>query len=358
MFAYMAAFRYSKGRGAGSNPDSRYVEHTRESLNDGWLQEDPEKPVTELLVDRSRKIITYNQSPDVPFDRSINPYKGCEHGCAYCFARPTHAYLDLSPGLDFETRIFYKPDAATLLQNELAKPGYQVAPVALGANTDAYQPVERGLAITREILKVLKACRHPVAIITKSSLIERDIDILSSMAQDGLVKVIISVTTLDHELSRKLEPRAVSPARRLRTINALSEAGVPTGVLYAPLIPALNDSEMESSLSAVTEAGASSAAYVMLRLPHELKDLFYQWLQTHYPLKADHIMSVVCDLRGGKEYQAQWGERMKGKGEYASLMAQRFQLACKKMELNRKSAELNTGLFSAPEKHSDQMVLF
>ena len=354
----MAAYRYNKGRGAGSNPDSRYVEHKRESLDDGWYQEQDNRPVTECLVDKSRKIITYNQSPDVPFDRSINPYKGCEHGCSYCFARPTHAYLDLSPGLDFETKIFYKPDAAVLLEQELSKPGYQVAPIALGANTDAYQPLERKFEITRQILKVLHGYQHPVAIITKSSLIERDIDILSAMARDDLVKVIISVTTLDHELSRKLEPRAVSPTRRLRTITALSDAGIPTGVLFAPLIPALNDSEMETVLSNVSQAGAISASYVMLRLPLELKDIFQQWLQAHYPLKADHIMNVVRDLRGGQEYQAQFGERMRGRGEYATLMAQRFQLSCKNLGLNLNSIEMNTRLFKAPEKSGDQMALF
>lgn len=353
------AFRNTyKGRGTGDNPDSRYLEYKRESVDDGWERADENRPLTQLFIDHTKKILTYNQSPDVPFDRSINPYKGCEHGCAYCFARPTHAYLDLSPGLDFESRIFYKPDAASLLQNELARSNYTVAPIALGANTDAYQPVERKLQITRDILQVLEQHHHPVAIITKSSLIERDIDILSVMAQDNLVKVIVSVTTLDNKLSSKLEPRAVSPSRRLQTIRTLTDAGIPTGVLFAPLIPTLNDSELEAVLTACAKAGAESAGYVMLRLPHELKQLFYQWLLTHYPLKAEHVMNVVRNLRDGKEYQSQFGERMTGKGEYATLMSQRFSLVCKKTGLNSHTSELDTGKFTIPEKSGDQLALF
>lgn len=354
----MTSHKNLKGRGSSENPDSRYVEFIRESVDDGWHEDEPDKPGTELYVDHARKIITFNQSPDIPFDRSINPYKGCEHGCAYCFARPTHAYLDLSPGLDFETKIFYKPNAAMLLSNELARKNYKVAPIGLGSNTDAYQPVERKLGITRDILKVLQLHHHPVAIITKSSLVERDIDILTQMAQKKLVKVIISVTTLDSTLSRKLEPRAASPSRRLGIIRTLKGAGVPVGILYAPLIPALNDSEMETILSVCAEAGASSAGYVMLRLPHELKTLFSDWLQKHYPLKANHVMNVIRDLRAGKEYQSAFGERMTGKGEFAKLMSQRFALTCKKLGLNKNRAGLQTHLFKVPEKSGDQIALF
>jgi len=348
-----------KGRGTSARPDARFLEFVRETYDDGWHQdEEQNKFATELFVDHAKKIITYNQSPDIPFDRSINPYKGCEHGCVYCFARPTHAYLDLSPGLDFESKIFYKPDAAELLNKELAHTSYRVAPIGLGSNTDAYQPVERKLGITRNILKVLEAHQHPVAIITKSALVERDIDILASMAKHNLVKVIVSVTTLDNTLSRTLEPRAASPGRRLKTIRTLSDAGIPTGILFAPLIPVLNDSEMENILSVCSEAGAVSAGYVMLRLPHELKDLFASWLHEYYPLKAEHVMNIIRDLRGGREYQATFGERMTGKGEYATLMSRRFQLSCKQSGLNKNTVGLNTGLFRVPEKSGDQLGLF
>ncbi len=355
----MAASKQLKGRGTRDKPDARYLEHEREQVDDGWFNEQaPSKLATQLFVDHSRTIISYNQSPDVPFDRSINPYKGCEHGCVYCFARPTHAYLDLSPGLDFESKIFYKPDAPALLAKELANKNYRAATLALGSNTDAYQPVERKLGITRQLLEVLKQYQHPVAIITKSALIERDIDILAAMAQSELVKVIVSVTTLDNSLSRRLEPRAAAPQRRLQTISSLAQAGIPTGILFAPLIPALNDSEMENVLQACADAGAESASYVMLRLPHELKDLFQNWLVDHYPLKAEHVMNVVKDLRGGKAYRADYGQRMTGSGEYASLMAQRFELACRKTGLNRGYTSLNSDLFRVPERSGDQLGLF
>ena len=313
---------------------------------------------TEVFVDNSRTVLSYNQSPDIPFDRSINPYKGCEHGCVYCFARPTHAYLDLSPGLDFETKIFTKPHAAELLARELARPGYQVRPVALGMNTDAWQPIERKLKITREILAVLQEFNHPVAIVTKSSLIERDIDLLAPMAQLGLVRVMISVTSLDRKLCRLMEPRAAAPARRLQTIQALCNASIPTGVLFAPVIPVLNDAELETILEQVTAAGADSVGYVMLRLPHELKTLFQDWLQEHYPLKASHVMNVLRNLRGGREYNANFGERMTGTGEYAYLIAQRFKLACKKLGLNQADSKLRTDLFKVPPRAGDQISLF
>ena len=348
-----------KGRGACDNPDPRFAEFAREAFDDGWTEAEQETSVkTQVFTDTSRSIITYNQSPDVPFDRSINPYKGCEHGCAYCFARPTHAYLDLSPGLDFETKIFAKPDAAELLADELAKPNYQVAPIALGVNTDAYQPIERKMGITREVLEVLKAHRHPVSLITKSALIERDIDLLAPMAEKHLVQVAISITTLDKRLSRNLEPRAAAPARRLQTIRTLSEAGIPVGVLFAPVIPALNDSEMEAVLSAAAEAGAGSAGYVVVRLPHEVKDLFDAWLQQHAPLKSTFVMNLIRDMRGGKVYSARFGERMTGTGTHADMIAQRFRLACKKAGLNSVSMALDSSQFRLPAQVGEQLSLF
>jgi DNA repair photolyase len=348
-----------KGRGACDNPDPRFAKFAREAFDDGWTDTGQETSVkTQIFTDTSRTIISRNQSPDVPFDRSINPYKGCEHGCAYCFARPTHAYLDLSPGLDFETKIFAKPNAAELLVGELAKPNYQAAPIALGINTDAYQPIERRMGITREVLEVLKAHRHPVSLITKSSLIERDIDLLAPMAERNLVQVAISITSLDNRLSRSLEPRAAAPARRLQTIRALSEAGIPVGVLFAPVIPALNDSEMEAVLSAAAEAGAVSAGYVMLRLPHEVKDLFQAWLQQHTPLKATFVMNLIRDIRGGKAYSARFGERMTGTGQHADMIAQRFRLACKKTGLNSVSMALDNRQFRLPAQVGEQLSLF
>lgn len=350
--------QFAKGRGAGSNAVSRYVSTSREDVDDGWSPHECLSVKTELLVDHSRSIISHNDSPDVPFRQSINPYKGCEHGCCYCFARPTHAYLDLSPGLDFESKIFSKPGAAGLLEQALRKPGYQPDVIALGANTDACQPVERELGITREILQVLHDYQHPLAIITKSSLVERDIDLLAPMAAAGLVKVYVSVTTLERELSRRLEPRAAAPQRRLQTIQRLSESGIPVGVLMAPIIPVLNDSEIESLLSGCAQAGAREASYVILRLPLEIKDLFQQWLQEHYPLKAEHVMNRIRDMRGGQEYRAGFGERMRGSGQYAELVARRFALACKKAGLNRRSIELDCSRFQAPPRSGDQLGLF
>lgn len=355
----MKTFKPSKGRASCSRPDARFVEHQREHFDDGWSAEAEQTvSATQVFVDAARSIIARNQSPDVPFDRSINPYRGCEHGCVYCFARPTHAYLDLSPGIDFETKIFSKPNAAKLLEQELAKPSYRAAPIALGVNTDAYQPIERKLQITRQLLEVLKAHQHPVSIITKSSLIERDLDLLAPMAAAGLAEVVISVTTLNHELSRRMEPRAAAPTRRVQTIRNLTDAGVSVGVLFAPVIPALNDSEMETILNAVQAAGARYAGYVMLRLPHELKDLFTEWLQHHYPLKAERVLGVLRELRGGKINTSTFGERMTGTGEYARLFSQRFKLACKKLGLNQAELGLNSDLFKVPEKSGDQFSLF
>ena len=347
-----------KGRGSQSRPDPRFVASSREAIDDGWSEQERLPLRTEVQIDKSRTILTYNKSPDVPFDRSINPYRGCEHGCVYCFARPSHAYLDLSPGLDFESRLFAKPEAAGLLANELAKPGYRPAPIALGVNTDAWQPIERKYGITRELLQVLQDFRHPVAVITKSALIERDIDLLAPMAEQGLVQVMISVTSLDRELSRRMEPRAAAPHRRLQTIRTLRDAGIPVGVLLAPIIPVLNDSELESILESVAKAGATTAGYVMLRLPCELGELFKQWLHQHYPLKAQHVLNRVRDIRGGKLNSTEFGERMTGQGEYAHLVEQRFRLACKKYGLARKGAALSCNAFRVPARAGDQMALF
>jgi len=347
-----------KGRGALSNQTGRFETLIREDFDDGWdgLDKYPEKIPTQLFVDTAKTVITYNQSPDVPFDRSINPYRGCEHGCVYCFARPSHVYLGLSPGLDFETKLFYKPDAPELLRVELSAKNYRPAPIALGINTDAYQPIERQLKLTRQLLEVLSETRHPVSIVTKSSLIERDIDLLAAMAKDSLIHVCLSITTLNPDLARRLEPRAAAPKRRLQTLATLTEARVPVSVLIAPLIPVLNDSEMEIILQHSRDAGAVDAGYVLLRLPHEVKDLFAEWLQTHEPLKADHVLNRIYDSRGGKAYDSTFGVRMRGTGHYADLLAQRFLLAMKKLAFPG-SPLLSSSLFK-PESLSGQMDLF
>lgn len=353
--------RHRKGRGSISNDNSRFVELSVEAVDDGWYQEDDAltKSVnTEIFVDKSKTILTRNKSPDVPFNISINPYKGCEHGCAYCFARPTHAYLDLSPGLDFETKIFAKPDAAELLKKELESQRYQPQVIALGANTDAYQPIERTLKITRSILEVLREYRNPVTIITKSAMVERDMDILRELAQQNLVKIVISVTTLDNELSRRLEPRAAAPQRRLRTIRNLNENKIPVGILFAPVIPMLNDNEMENILKQTTQAGSRSAGYVLLRLPHELKQLFQEWLETHYPLKARRVMNIIRETRDGREYNSQFHTRQTGEGVFADLFWQRFSLAAEKLSLLNDNLELTTGLFTRSTKFNKQLNLF
>ncbi len=351
--------RPRRGRGALNNPDNRFHEHSVGAVDDGWgsLDQNLEPLVTSLGKDSSRTVISYNQSPDVPFDRSINPYRGCEHGCVYCFARPTHAYLDLSPGLDFESKLFYKPDAAQLLRKELAHARYRCAPIALGVNTDAYQPVERKLGITRAILEVLLEFRHPVSIITKSALVERDLDLLQDMARAGLVHVVLSITSLDPELARTLEPRAPSPARRLATLQRLNTAGIPTGILLAPLIPVLNDPEMEAILAAVHEAGAQDAAYVLLRLPHEVKPLFHDWLAQHRPLQAKHVIKQLQACRGGRDYDAAFGQRMRGTGVLADLLAQRFKLAYSRLGFTP-LPELDTSAFQVPSSERPQLSLF
>ncbi|MBI3773407.1 MAG: PA0069 family radical SAM protein [Gammaproteobacteria bacterium] len=347
-----------RGRGALSNPDNRYSQFSSEWIDDGWgsLEQLETKIPTTLHVDASRSVISYNQSPDIPFDRSINPYRGCEHGCVYCFARPTHAYLGLSPGLDFETQLFYKPDAATLLRKELSARNYTPAPIALGINTDAYQPAEKKLRITREILEVLAECQHPVTIVTKSSLIERDMDILEALAAKNLASIAVSITTLDAALARTLEPRAASPQRRMETIRRLTAAGIPVTTLIAPLIPVLTDHELENILTEIRSAGAVDAGYVLLRLPHELKELFRDWLAQHAPLKAEHVMNRLRDCRGGSDYQAEFGIRMRGRGIFADLIAQRFHKAFKRLEFPG-SEPLRSDLFRRPNP-TPQLDLF
>src|ERR1700678_1805710 len=313
--------RRLRGRGALSNASSRYDRETRVLVDDGWQNEEEELPPlkTEVMKDSSRTIITRNNSPDISFSQSINPYKGCEHGCIYCFARPTHAYLGLSPGADFESKLFAKPNAAELLARELSAPGYVPKIIAMGTNTDPYQPTEKRMRITRSILEVLREFNHPVGIVTKSALILRDLDILAPMAAEGLAKVAVSVTTLDRKLARTMEPRAATPPKRLETIRALVEAGIPTNVMFAPVIPALNDEELENVLTAAKEAGALSAGYVLLRLPLEIKDLFREWLEESFPDRAKHVMSLVRQMRAGKDYDRNWHRRMRGTGPYAAL---------------------------------------
>jgi DNA repair photolyase len=352
--------RLLKGRGARSNASSRYDQERRVGFDDGWTRDDEEPPPirTEVTRDATRTIIARNQSPDISFDRSINPYRGCEHGCIYCFARPTHAYLGLSPGLDFESKLFVKPDAAKLLAAELSKPSYRCDVIAIGTNTDPYQPIEREYRVMRQVLQVLWEFKHPVGIVTKSALVTRDIDILSKMAEQRLAKVAISITTLDRKLARAMEPRAATPDRRLDAIRALSDAGIPTAVMVAPIIPALTDEEMESILAAAYDAGARRAGFVSLRLPLEIADLFEEWLKTHRPDKAKHVLSLVRNMRGGKLYDSTWGLRGRGTGPYANLLAQRFHLATKRLGMNTESSPLDTTKFRKPEAASPQLSLF
>ncbi|MGH8373365.1 MAG: PA0069 family radical SAM protein [Gammaproteobacteria bacterium] len=342
-----------KGRGTPSRPEGRFESFRREAFDDGWspqMEDDAEPgPATTVTAEPARSIISRNQSPDIPFAQSINPYRGCEHGCIYCYARPSHAYLNLSPGLDFETKIFYKARAAELLDQELRKPGYRCAPITLGANTDPYQPVERKLRVTRSLLEVMQRFGQPASIITKSALITRDLDILAQMAEQQLVSVMVSVTTLDDDLKRRLEPRTPGGMTRLKTVRALADAGIPVGVLVAPIIPMVNDDELEKIIEHAAEAGARGTGYVLLRLPYEVKDMFREWLQTHLPLRAEHVMSVIRQSRGGKDYDARFGVRMRGSGEFAELIAQRFQLACKRAGLLQgRRLTLATGHFKVP----------
>ena len=338
-----------RGRGAGINPSGRFEQHARHIFDDGWeTLEDLPAFKTEVQVEKPRTIITRNQSPDISFDRSINPYRGCEHGCIYCFARPTHAFMGLSPGLDFEARLFAKPDAPRLLEKELAKPGYKPRVIAIGTNTDPYQPIERKWRIVRQILEVLNACNHPVGVVTKSANILRDTDILSQMAEKGLAKVALSVTTLDGKLARAMEPRASAPARRLEAMRGLSQAGIPVAVMASPIIPGLNDHEMERILDSAKAAGACTASYILLRLPLEVSPLFRDWLLRHYPDRYRHVMSLVRSMRGGKDYDAEFNKRMKGSGPYAWQLARRFEITAKRLGLDSRWRALRTDLFTPP----------
>ncbi len=338
-----------RGRGSASNVTGRFERESREAFDDGWERSEEETALkTEVTLERPRAIITRNESPDVPFEQSVNPYRGCEHGCFYCFARPTHTYMGLSAGLDFETKLFAKEGAAALLEKELAAARYQPRVIALGANTDPYQPIERQYRITRSVLETLAKANHPVGIVTKSNLVLRDLDILSAMARDGLAKVYVSVTTLDRTLARKMEPRAPTPERRLEAIERLAAAGVPVGVLAAPIIPAVNDTELEKILTRAHAAGAREAGYVTLRLPLELRDLFREWVATHFPDRLQRALSLTQSLHGGKDYDSQWGRRMAGSGPYAWMIGRRFEIATAKLGFNENPALLRTDLFKPP----------
>jgi DNA repair photolyase len=348
-----------RGRGVMSNAAGRYEAQAVTHFDDGWgtLDEQPPPLTTRVQVDASRTIIARNQSPDIAFDRSINPYRGCEHGCVYCFARPSHAWLGLSPGLDFESRLFAKPDAAKLLAVELRKPSYSPRPIAMGTNTDPYQPIEGRMAITRQVLGVLADFGHPVTIVTKSALVTRDIDILAPMAERGLAKVAVSVTTLDRRLARVMEPRAATPERRLTAIAALAKAGIPTGVMVAPIIPGLTCHELESILERAQQAGAVQAGYVMLRLPLEITTLFQEWLVDRMPDRAARVMKLVREMRGGRDYDAQWFARQRGQGPYAALIARRFRLTAKRLGFNNNLPSLRCDLFTHPPRMGDQLSL-
>jgi DNA repair photolyase len=347
-----------RGRGAGLNPSGRFETERREVFDDGWQTLEELAPFkTEVQIEKPRTIISRNDSPDIPFDRSINPYRGCEHGCIYCFARPTHSYMGLSAGLDFEAKLFAKPDAPKLLERELSRPDYRLRTIAIGTNTDPYQPIEREWRVMRQILEVLAKANHPVMIVTKSALVTRDIDILSDMASKGLAKVGISVTTLDGKLARSMEPRASTPVKRLEAITKLTAAGIPTSVLVAPVIPALNDHEIERILDAAKAAGASEASYVLLRLPLEVSPLFRDWLLRNYPDRYRHVMSLVRSMRGGKDYDAEFGKRMKGAGPYAWQISRRFELATKRLGLGRRGIQLRDDLFVPPAGTGIQLSL-
>ena len=352
--------RIERGRGATFNPANRYRRDERRAEDDGWAHDDPPPPTltTTVTIQRSRTIIARNDSPDIAFDRSINPYQGCEHGCVYCFARPTHAYHDLSPGLDFESKLFAKPDATELLRNELASAGYDCAQMALGTNTDPYQPIEREWKITRSVLELLAQCEHPFTIVTKSALVERDIDIIAPMAAKGMARVFLSITTLDKTLARTLEPRAAAPHRRLQAVAALAQAGIPTGVMVAPIIPQLNDKDLEAILEAASRNGARHAGWVILRLPLEVAPLFRDWLATHHPLRAKHVMSLVQQIHGGRDYDATFGKCQTGAGVYSDLIRKRFEVACKRFGLDEDREPLDTTKFRPPRANTRQQELF
>ena len=350
----------ARGRGAESNASGRYESQSREAFDDGWNEGDeaPTPLRTTVTPEKARVIITRNDSPDVGFDRSINPYRGCEHGCIYCYARPAHAYMGLSPGLDFESKLFFKPGAGQLLEAELAKPSYKPGVIHIGGNTDPYQPQERRLRVTRQVLEVMARFNHPLSIITKSALIGRDLDIMGPMGRANLVHAAVSITTLDRSLARAMEPRAATPERRLEAVRRLADAGVPTVVMFAPAIPGLNDHELEAVLERAAAAGALSAGYVALRLPLEIKDLFAEWLATRRPDRAERVMSLVRQMRGGKDYDAEWGKRMKGEGPIAEMLAQRFRIAKRRHGLDRVLPPLDLSLFRVPPRTGDQLDLF
>ena len=346
-----------RGRGYSENIPNRYA-HTTSEFDADVLKHESKIVLTKLSQSKANSILTKNNSPDVPFERSLNIYRGCEHGCIYCLARPTHSYLDLSPGLDFEQKIFFKNNAAELLEKEFLKPNYKVKTISLGNITDTYQPVEKKLCITRKILWLMLKYKHPVSLVTKSSLVERDIDILGKLAEQNLIHVSITITTLNKQLAQQLEPRATIPQRRLKTIKNLSDAGVPVSMLMAPIIPVLTDAEIEEVISSVAHAGAMNANFVMLRLPHELKLLFKDWLQKHFPLKADHILNRLKEMHGGKIYQSNFGKRMRGTGEYASMIEQRFKLACRKYGLYENFLHLDEDKFVRPMHCLEQIEMF
>lgn len=349
-----------RGRGARSNASSRFDAQQREAFDDGWTDlDDAAAPLrTQVLTDKAKTIIARNQSPDVGFDRSINPYRGCEHGCIYCYARPAHAYLGLSPGLDFESRLFFKPDAAVLLEKELRAPRYAPRVIHIGGDTDPYQPLESRLRVTRQVLETLQRFAHPFTIITKSALILRDVDVLAEMAARNLTRVAISITTLDRKLARSMEPRAATPERRLAAVEGLAKAGVPVVVMFAPAIPGLNDHEMEAVMERAAQAGAQGAGYVALRLPHEIKDLFQEWLATDHPDRSGRVMSLVRQMRGGRDYDAQFGTRMKGQGPVADMMRQRFKAAQRRYGLEGFRPDLDLTQFAPPPLPGDQIDLF
>lgn len=353
-------FSAMKARGCPTNPKPRFDRLDTQACDDGWdlAPDEAPPPATEITIDKTRSIITRNDSSDVPFDQSINPYRGCEHGCPYCFARPSHAYLGLSPGLDFETRLFAKPEAPSLLDKELRNPRYRCRIIAIGTNTDPYQPIENRYRIMRGCLEVLSAFQHPVSIVTKGALVTRDIDLLGPMAERKLAVVGISLTTLNRDLSRRLEPRAAPPAARLEAIRRLSAAGIPVVVMVAPIIPALTDHELEAILAAARRSGATMATHILLRLPNEVADLFARWLDEHFPDKARHVMSLVSQSRGGKAYDSTWGTRMSGTGPHAEMLAQRFKVAAARLGLTGRILDLDTTRFRPPPKAGDQLALF
>ena len=357
--AFMMPSQARHGRGATINPASRYDSSVKEAFDDGWvtleLEDLPQLP-TSLIEDHAKSALSYNDSPDISFDRGLNPYRGCEHGCVYCYARPSHAYLGYSPGLDFETKILFKPNLPEQLERELRKPGYQARVIGLGSNTDPYQPAERTLALTRGALEVLERFNHPVSIVTKSAGVVRDIDILARMAKRNLVRVWLSITTLDGDLARRMEPRAATPARRLGAIKALAEAGIPAGVMASPMIPGINDSEMEKIIEASARQGATSASYVLLRLPHELREIFAAWLETHMPDRAKHVLNLIRDTRNGNLNSSKFGDRFLGTGPYAELLSRRFARAARQWGLNQRP-ELDTTQFRAFSGAAEQQLM-